>query len=71
MGTAPVGVVILTKIPGIDFDAAWQRRIEDVVDETSGLKANFISADDLIASKEAAGRLQDLADVDAVRKRRP
>jgi hypothetical protein len=68
MGTAPVGVDILTKIPGIDFDAAWQRRIEDVVDEKSGLKAKFISADDLIASKVAAGRLQDLADVEAVRK---
>ena len=68
MGCAPVGVDVLTKIPGIEFDAAWQRRVEDVVDEKTGLKANFISADDLIASKQAAGRLQDLADVDAVQK---
>jgi hypothetical protein len=68
MGRAPVGVDVLTKIPGIEFEAAWQRRVEDVVDETTGLKANFISADDLIASKEAAGRLQDLADADAVKK---
>jgi hypothetical protein len=68
MGRAPVGVDVLTKIPGIEFDAAWQRRVEDVVDEKTGLKATFISADDLIASKLASGRLQDLADADAVKK---
>jgi hypothetical protein len=68
MGRAPVGVDVLTKIPRIEFDAAWQRRVEDVIDEQIGLKANFISAEDLIASKEAVGRLQDLADVDAVKK---
>ena len=38
-----------------------------LIDATSGLKANFISADDLIAAKLASGRLQDLADVDAIR----
>ena len=68
MGHPPVGVDILTQISGVDFDAAWQRRVEDVIDPASGLKANFISADDLIASKLATGRLQDLADVDAIRK---
>ncbi len=39
-----------------------------VIDPASGLKAYFISADDLIASKLAAGRPQDIADVDAIRK---
>ena len=68
MGQAPISVDILTKIPGIEFDAAWQRRVEDVIDEKTGLKASFISADDLIASKQAAGRLQDLADIEAVQK---
>jgi hypothetical protein len=38
-----------------------------MVDPDSGLKAFFISRDDLIASKLAAGRLQDLADVEALR----
>jgi hypothetical protein len=52
----------------VDFDAAWDRRVEIVVDKATGLKANFISADDLIASKLAAGRPQDLADADAIRK---
>lgn len=68
MGRAPVIVDILPEIAGVDFDAAWARRVETVVDPVSGLKANFISADDLIASKLASGRPQDLADVDAIRK---
>jgi hypothetical protein len=34
----------------------------------SGLKAFFISRDDLIAAKLATARPQDLADVDAIRK---
>src|ERR1700761_5752135 len=43
MGREPVSVDILTAIPGVEFDAAWQRHVEDVVDPASGLKANFIS----------------------------
>lgn len=68
LGREPVGVDILTSIPGIQFDAAWDRRVENVVDPTSGLKANFISREDLIAAKLASGRTQDLADVEAIRK---
>lgn len=45
-----------------------ERRIETVIDTATGLKANFISAEDLIASKLASGRPQDLADADAIRK---
>ena len=68
MGREPVGVDILTEIPGVEFDAAWPRRVEDVVDPASGFKASFISREDLIAAKLAAGRPQDLADVEAIRK---
>jgi hypothetical protein len=67
-GRDPHGFDILPDIPGVDFDAAWERRVESVVDVKTGLKANFISADDLIASKLASGRPQDLADADAVKK---
>jgi hypothetical protein len=67
-GREPRGFDILPAIPGVDFDAAWERRVETVVDTATGLKANFIAADDLIASKLASGRPQDLADADAVRK---
>lgn len=68
MGRAPVGVDILTAIPGVEFDAAWLRRVEDVVDAATGLRASFISRNDLIAAKLASGRAQDLADVEAIRK---
>jgi len=67
-GSDPHGFDILPDIPGVDFDAAWERRVEGVIDPKSGLKAFFISAPDLIASKLAAGRPQDLADADAIRK---
>jgi hypothetical protein len=68
MGNPPIGIDVLTLIQGVDFDAAWQHRVEDVIDVNSGLKAFFISAEDLVIAKLAAGRLQDLADVDAIRK---
>jgi len=68
LGREPVGIDILTTIPGVEFDAAWQRRVEHVVDSESGLKASFISRDDLIAAKLASGRTQDLADVEAIRR---
>jgi len=67
MGREPVGVDILTEIAGVDFDTAWARRVEAVID-SSGLKTSFISREDLIAAKLASGRPQDLADVDAIRK---
>ena len=38
------------------------------VDPATGLTAFFMSAEDLIASKLASGRPQDLADVDAIRR---
>src|SRR5271169_4747988 len=63
-GREPRGFDILPAIPGVDFDAAWERRVETVIDAATGLKANFISGDDLIASKLASGRLQDIADAD-------
>ena len=68
MGREPVGVDILTAIPGVDFDAAWPRRVEDVFDGETKLRANFISREDLLAAKRTAGRRQDLADVEAIEK---
>jgi hypothetical protein len=67
-GSDPRGFDILPDLPGIDFDAAWERRVEELIDTATGLKANFISREDLIAAKLAAGRPQDLADVAAIRE---
>ncbi|HTW72295.1 MAG TPA: hypothetical protein VME47_20600 [Acetobacteraceae bacterium] len=69
-GRDPHGGDILPDIPGVDFDTAWERRVESVIDPATGLTANFISPDDLLAAKLAAGRPQDIADADAIRKAR-
>src|ERR1039457_374407 len=67
-GHDPHGFDVLPDIPGVDFEAAWGRRVEGVIDPKSGLKAYFISASDLIASKLAAGGPQDIADAAALRE---
>ena len=67
-GRDPRGIDILPDLPGVDFDAASERRVEGVLDAATGFKAFFISKDDLIAAKLASGRPQDLADVSAVQK---
>jgi hypothetical protein len=66
-GREPLAVDILPNIDGVVFGLAWDRRVEAVIDSERGLKAYFISRDDLIASKMAAGRLRDLADVEDLR----
>ena len=50
---------------GLDFDQAWQRRDVQLVD---GLSIPFLSKADLIESKLAAGRPQDLLDVESLRR---
>jgi hypothetical protein len=67
-GRDPRGFDILPDLPGIEFESAWERRVEAVIDPEKNQKAFFISAEDLIASKLAAGRPQDLADASAVQK---
>jgi hypothetical protein len=68
MGVPPVAIDILSEIQGITFSAAWKNRATLVIDDTTGLTAHFISRDDLIVAKLAAGRTRDLADVDELRK---
>jgi hypothetical protein len=67
-GRDPRGFDILPDLPGVDFDAAWERRVEAVLDAETGLTAFIISRDDLIAAKLASGRPQDLADVSAIQQ---
>ena len=64
MGTPPIMVDILPSIRGVEFDLAWSRRVDAVVDDT--LTVPIIAREDLLASKIAAGRAQDLADVAAL-----
>lgn len=61
MGVPPVRIDILMGIPGMGFDEAWIRRNEVDFDQ---LLVPFISRDDLIIVKRAAGRPQDIIDAD-------
>jgi predicted nucleotidyltransferase len=63
MGVPPVRVDILMGISGVEFEEAWDRRKEVDFD---GLTVPFISKEDLITTKRASGRPQDLIDVDVL-----
>jgi predicted nucleotidyltransferase len=61
LGVAPVRIDLLTQISGFsNFASAWRNRLEG---RFGSVTAHFIGLDDLIAAKQAAGRLQDRADV--------
>jgi hypothetical protein len=61
MGNPPVRVDILQRVDGVDFDEAFQRREQA---KWKSIDVWLISRQDLIASKRAAGRPQDLVDVE-------
>ena len=65
LGYPPHRIDLLTGIDGIEFDEAWERRISVRIDED---ELPFISRDDLITNKLAAGRPKDLADVAALKE---
>ena len=60
MGVPPVRVDVFLGVPGLEFQAAWERRMENDID---GLLVPYISREDLITAKLASGRPQDLIDV--------
>ena len=66
-GNPPICFDILQKIDGVDFATAYANSVPFLID--GDLPARYISADDFITNKLASGRLQDLADVEAVRNR--
>lgn len=68
VGAPPNQMDIFPGIPGVQFEACWPKRVEVRLDAEGALFANVISAEDLIASKIASGREQDLADVQAIRR---
>jgi len=65
LGREPFRVDILTDIPGVTFDEAWPARIYVTLE---GVQLPVIGKRDLIKNKRAAGRLQDLADAEALEK---
>ncbi len=65
LGFPPVRIDILTSISGINFDEAYKNRIKA---KLGNEKVFFISKDDLIKNKTAAGRTKDLSDLEQLNK---
>lgn len=61
MGLPPVRIEILTSISGVEFDDAYDQRIEDDLD---GVEVKLISLHHLKLNKIAAARAKDLADLE-------
>jgi predicted nucleotidyltransferase len=61
LGVPPVRIEILTSIAGVDFGDCLSRA---VAAELGGVSVAFIGLADLKRNKRAAGRHQDLADVE-------
>lgn len=68
MGYPPIRIEIFNEIPGVEFGPCHTRRAKIAID---GQELAVISLDDLIANKIATGRMQDLADVEALRRFSP
>lgn len=65
MGAPPLRIEVLTEISGVSFEEAWPRR---AILDLGGLAVAVIGRDDLLRNKRAAGRPQDLADVDVLER---
>ena len=66
IGRPPLMIDILPEISGVDFDTAWEKRVEAEIGP--GQKVLLIDVDSLIASKLSSGRPEDLADVAALQQ---
>jgi hypothetical protein len=61
LGQPPNRIDILTSISGIDFDSAWESRVQVVMDDQP---VSVLGWNDLLRNKRASGRQKDLADVE-------
>ena len=65
IGVAPLRIDVLTAIDAVAFEDAWRNRIES---RFADQPVPVLSRDDLIRNKRAAGRAQDLADLEWLEK---
>jgi len=64
IGVPPLRIDVITSVSGVTFDEAWASRAHAAY----GLvPISIIGRAALLANKAAAGRLQELADIDALR----
>jgi hypothetical protein len=61
LGAPPLRIELLTTIAGVEFDACYARAVHTTLGDVD---VRIIALDDLKTNKRAAGRHQDLADLD-------
>ena len=67
IGVEPIRIDVLTVIDGVNFDEAWtDRMISKLAEEPVAV----LSREHLIKNKRAAGRKQDLADVERLESKK-
>lgn len=64
LGRPPNRIDVLTKPEGISWDGCWNRRVPS---DCAGEPVAYLSLDDLVASKLAAARDQDIVDAKKLR----
>jgi hypothetical protein len=69
IGVPPQRIDVLTRVSGIVFEDAWPNRVDVMLG--GDVRCWFVGLDDLLRNKRAAGRPQDLADVEALERQTP
>ena len=64
IGVTPVRIDVMTSVAGLEFEEAWQRRVER---DIAGVRIAILGIDDLIANKQAVGRPHDRIDARRLR----
>lgn len=67
IGLPPLRIDVLTAIDGVDFRAAWPRRVSADFD---GIRVDVIGREDFVTNKRSTGRIKDRADAERLDPRR-
>ena len=65
IGIEPHRIDVMMQVKGLDFSQAWSHRVETKLEDVAIV---LVSKEDLLISKTAAGRPQDLIDAAQLRK---
>jgi hypothetical protein len=66
IGVAPIRIDVMTAIDGVQFDEAWAERM---MSKFADQPVSVLSKEHLIKNKLASARTQDLADVEALKRK--
>lgn len=66
LGFPPLRIDILNDLDGVSFEEAWKNK---KIVKIENMPVNFIGYNELLIVKEKAGRPQDIADLDRLKRR--